>query len=62
LHPQTLHVKSSAQIHAEDVFQLLNSRHQQFTIDGPVDILKRSAVKEAEKPESERKERTITVL
>jgi hypothetical protein len=41
---------------------LLKSRHQQLAVDGPVEIRKRSASEEAEKPESEPKERTLTVL
>jgi hypothetical protein len=41
---------------------LLKSRHQQLTIDGPVEIQKQSALEEVEKPEPEPKGRTLTVL
>jgi len=46
---------------AEGVFQLLNSRHQQLAVDGPVEIRNQSAFEESVKPEPEPRKRTLTV-
>jgi hypothetical protein len=46
---------------AEDVLKLLNSRDKKLKIEGHVEIRKQSALEEAEKPDPEPRDRTLTV-
>lgn len=62
--PLTQYTKPSAQIHmynAEDFFKFLNSHDQEIRLDHLFEIQMQSALEEAQKPESEPNERTITV-
>lgn len=54
LSPQTLHIKPSARIrtyYPEDVFNLLNCRDRELTVD--VELRKQSALEDAEECENE---------
>jgi hypothetical protein len=46
---------------AEDFFKFLNSHDQEIRLDHLFEIQMQSALEEAQKPESEPNERTITV-
>jgi hypothetical protein len=64
--PQTkyTYIKPKEQIRtygAEDVFELLNSHDKEHTLDSLVEIRKQSDLEEAEEPEPETKERTMTI-
>jgi hypothetical protein len=55
--------KARAQIRTydvEDVFKSMNSHEQEFALDHTVGIWERSVLEEAEEPEPECKERTMT--
>jgi hypothetical protein len=45
-----------------DVFELLNSHTQKFTLDNNVEIRKQSTFEAAEEPETESEKRVMTVL
>ena len=63
--PQTPHIKSRGHIstyRAVDIFELLNSRNLEETLEDRVEIRKHSAFNEAENPEAEAKEKTTAVL
>ena len=49
-------------IDAMDVFELLNSHTQKFTLDNNVEIRKQSTFEAAEEPETESEKRVMTVL
>jgi predicted restriction endonuclease len=58
------YVRQSAQIHtydAEDVSELLNSNDEKLTLDNLVEIWRQSTLEEAEEPQPEQKDRTMTV-
>jgi hypothetical protein len=61
---QTKCTKTRAQIRrydAADVFKSLNSHEQELVLDHTVGIWEQSVLEEAEKPESEPREGTMTV-
>ena len=63
--PQTRYTKPSAQIRkydAEEIYYVLNSHDQQTNFGHLAEIPTYSVLEEAEKPEPEPKERTVTVL
>jgi hypothetical protein len=61
---QIQHIKPSAQVRAYDageVFELLNTHDQDFTLNNLLEIRKQKALEESEEPESEPQERTMRV-
>jgi len=62
--PPTQRIKASAQnsyYDAEDVCDLLNSRHQELMLDDAVEFLKRSALERVEEPDPKHEEKIVTV-